>query len=53
MLLTAAAGLIASLPDMKVLFLLGRQMSDSLLKKKRKKKQAIGAVSSSLSEVTR
>lgn len=36
MWLTAAAGLIAALPDMQLLFLLGRHMSNSLSKKKKK-----------------
>lgn len=36
MWLTAAAGLIAALPDMQPLFLLGRHMSNSLSKKKKK-----------------
>lgn len=35
MWLTAAAGLIAALPDMQPLFLLGRHMSNSLSKKKK------------------
>lgn len=41
MLLTAAAGLIAALPDARVLILLGRQMSYSLLKKEKKKKKTL------------